>query len=62
MNYNIVRPVARQCTMCGYGPVIPRQTRTVDARRMPITEAKWVCSRCGNIFAKGVIDDGKRNT
>lgn len=56
MNYNYVRPVTRQCSMCGYNPVTPKQIKSLGHNGKYITEAIWTCPQCHAKFAKGVVN------
>ena len=56
MHEGTVQSVAQVCTVCGAGPVHPREEQSYDRlARETIIEAVWCCSRCGARFAQGVI-------
>ena len=50
------------CNMCGMPGINPRVDRYRDrfAQEM-VTEAIWVCHRCGNRFNAGIISREKIN-
>jgi len=53
------RPMA--CTACGTTGIKPRVMTTED-REFIYTEAKYICSRCGQYFHKGAISKTPKNT
>ena len=44
------------CNSCGMGGIMPRTDTYVDRyTNEKITEATWVCHRCGSRFYSGII-------
>lgn len=52
---NFVRPCPMTCNACGTTGIAPRIVENNMSRTEVITEAKWICSRCGNLFFNGII-------
>jgi hypothetical protein len=56
MHEGLVQDVCQNCSTCGFGPVRPREEQSVDRfTRETIIEAVWICQRCGNRFAQGIV-------
>jgi ribosomal protein L37AE/L43A len=52
----------QSCNVCGQGGVQPREESYYDRyTQETVTEAVWVCYRCGNRFAGGEISRVKHN-
>lgn len=49
------------CSCCGTTGILPRITTSED-RFFIYTEAKYVCSRCGEYFHKGAISKEEKNS
>ena len=44
------------CNMCGMSSISPRTSTYTDRfTNEIITEAEWVCHRCGNRFNSGIV-------
>jgi C4-type Zn-finger protein len=56
MSENVYQLTQLACTMCGQGNIQP-QTSTYHDRyaQETVTEATWVCHRCGNRFNSGIV-------
>lgn len=50
------------CNHCGMSGIIPRTSSYTDRFTQEIiTEAEWVCHRCGNRFNTGIVSREKIN-
>ena len=50
------------CSFCGQGGVWPRENRYYDRHTQEtVTEATWVCHKCGNKFAEGEVSRVSNN-
>ena len=55
-NVQTVQLIAQCCSHCGAGPWHPREEQSIDRyNNKMITEARWVCGKCGQFFASGVV-------
>ena len=52
---------AMSCTACGTTGIKPRMTQMED-KFFVYTEAKYICSRCGQYFHKGAVSKIAKNT
>lgn len=48
------------CNQCGMGNIHPRESNYYDRySKETVTEATWVCHRCGNVINRGEISRTK---
>ena len=59
----IVHQLTQQsCTFCGQGGVWPRESKFYDRyTQETVTEATWICHKCGQRFAGGEVSRVKDN-
>ncbi len=62
MSGNVYQLTQLPCSSCGYSIVSPQESTYVDRFTQEIvTEATWVCPRCGTRFNAGEVSRVKIN-
>jgi len=60
MHEGTVQLVAQACNYCGYGVVQPRVSESYDRyAKETIVEATWLCPRCNQTTASGIVERRK---
>ena len=56
MSNNVHQLTQLSCTSCGAGGISPRTETSYDRyTQETVTEAVWICSRCGSRFNSGEV-------